>query len=710
MPKRTSFCLVLLGLFFLGSPLLAQYNVLHSFEGGTSDGDDPQGNVTLVGTTLYGTTRAGGTGNKGILFKIGIDGFNFQVLHNFGSDDGNTAYYPYGSLTAVGSTLYGAATCGEHYGAIYKIGTDGNNFAIVHEFQRGTADGAVPVTAPILSGSTFYGMTEEGGASNLGIIYKMDLDGGNFAVLHTFTGGTDGAWPHGGLLLDGSTLYGMTSRGGSTSDYGTVFKIGTDGNNYQILHVFTGGTTDGWYPDNGTLVLNGATLYGMTNYGGSSNYGTVFRIDTNGANFEIVWSFGFTVTDGAWPHGSLILVGSKLYGMTYAGGQYHGTLFGLGLGGGISVLHSFGNTGDGAYPYWSLIESGGYFYGMTNQGGAYGDHGTIFRCAPDLADISVSMAPDKMAPAQGESVTYTITVTNNGPCNAKYVRIHDALPAGIAFQYGGGDGYYNANTGVFDVNSNSGDTLTVGSSAILTLSGTVRASGTIANTAELWGLDCMDQTGSNDSSTVNINPVVQSQLLPPVLLTPASSATNQPSAMTFKWADTNGNPQEVKYKLRLKKQGGSYVNTTLAQNTTQYTKSGLAAGKVYSWNVMAVGNGTSIKNSAWANGGIDYSFTVAPPVTLTAPTLNSPANGATGQPLSVTLKWSDPNTAELHYKVRFKIAGGAYTITTLGPGVTELVKSGLKSGKTYYWSVMALGNGTSIKNSVWPADSHFSTI
>jgi hypothetical protein len=38
------------------------------------------------------------------------------------------------------------------------------------------------------------------------------------------------------------------------------------------------------------------------------------------------------------------------------------------------------------------------------------------------------------------------------------------------------------------------------------------------------------------------------------------------------------------------------------------------------------------------------------------------------------------------------------------------VKSGLAKGKTYCWSVQAVGNGTSIKNSAWPADRKFATI
>jgi uncharacterized repeat protein (TIGR03803 family) len=64
--------------------------------------------------------------------------------------------------------------------------------------------------------------------------------------------------PHGRLTLDptGTTLYGMTRNGGSLG-YGIVFSVDTSGNNYQVLHDFTGdtmGTNDGGTSDHGYVV------------------------------------------------------------------------------------------------------------------------------------------------------------------------------------------------------------------------------------------------------------------------------------------------------------------------------------------------------------------------------------------------------------------------------------------------------------------------
>ena len=698
---------LLLCVFFLGTPLLAQYTILHSFSGASS-GYDVQSNLVLVGATLYGTAYNGGAGNGGILFKVGIDGNGFQIIHDFWYGSDTMCYRPQGSLRVVGSTLYGIVTGGGYYGAVYKIDTDGNNFAVVHGFNNVATDGKYPKEAPIISGSTFYGLTSEGGANNKGTIYKMDLDGNNFTILHSFAGGDlDGQTPTGGLLLDGSTLYGMTSQGGpatgeSPNGYGTLFKIGTDGNNFQVLHFFAAGTSDGYYPDNGSLLLDGGMLYGMTMRGGASGYGAIFKVDTSGNNFGLVASGGGL--NGYWPHGSLILQGGFLCGLMSAGGTFQGTLFRVGTGGGFTVLHNFGDTGDGSIPDWSLIYSGGYFYGTTSGGGASGNYGTVFKLAPCQTDIAVGLTPDNTTPAQGATVNFTVTVTNNGPEDATGVQVQDALNGSLQYSSWSGDGTYYPATGVWDIGP-----LADGASATVTLTATVCGSGTLLNTAALRGLDGIDSNSANDSKTVQLNTIHQKQLVPPILADPASGQTDLTSPVKMRWEDTNGNPQEVKYKLRLKKQGGSYVNTTLPQNSYQFSKSGLALGKTYYWNVQAVGNGTSSTTSAWANGGVDFSFTMAPPVTLIAPTLTQPANNAAGQPSTVTLKWTDPNSNELHYKVRFKVAGGAYTVTTLGPDFTGLVKTGLKAGKTYYWSVMAVGNGTTIKSSAWPADFKFTT-
>src|ERR1039457_1227975 len=108
----------------------------------------------------------------------------------------------------------------------------------------------------------------------------------SFTLLNNSTN-SDGAYPYAGLILSGTTLYGTAVRGGSSS-YGTVFAVHTNGTGFTNLHSFTAPSatspytnSDGADPFAG-LILSGNTLYGTATYGGSSGYGTVFAINTNG--------------------------------------------------------------------------------------------------------------------------------------------------------------------------------------------------------------------------------------------------------------------------------------------------------------------------------------------------------------------------------------------------------------------------------------------
>ena len=55
-----------------------------------------------------------------------------------------------------------------------------------------------------------YGTTEGGGPGGYGTIYKMNTDGSQFSVLHSFSSVAQGC-PFGGLILVGSQLYGTAS-------------------------------------------------------------------------------------------------------------------------------------------------------------------------------------------------------------------------------------------------------------------------------------------------------------------------------------------------------------------------------------------------------------------------------------------------------------------------------------------------------------------
>ncbi len=388
-------------LALFASPAGAEVVILHSFAGGTTDGEGPLGSLTEMGSNLYGTASGGGSADLGVVFEVGIDGSGYQVAHSFGTA-ANDGAVPFGSLTANLSAFYGTTFGGggAGQGNVYKIGADGTGYTNLHSFTGGPGDGSAPVGSLALSGSTFFGTTSAGGSSGTGggtgdgTIFKINADGTGYSVLHSFLGGpNDGQDPQkGAQALSGNTIYGMTISGGST-DSGVVYKIGTDGTGFTVLHSFTFDPGDGNTPA-GSVILSGATLYGMTTIGGAAGMGTIFKMGIDGTGFTLLHSFGGAPSDGNDPLGELLMSGSTLYGTTYrGGGAGDGTLFSINTDGtGYDTMYSFaGGPNDGANPGADLIQIGSTFYGTTAFGGANND-GTVFSFTPVPEPSSLLLA------------------------------------------------------------------------------------------------------------------------------------------------------------------------------------------------------------------------------------------------------------------------------------------------------------------------------
>lgn len=347
---------------------------IFSFSG--SNGSNPYGSL-IRGTDglLYGMTAGGGTSDYGTVFKINADGTGHTVLHNFNYSNGGN---PYGSLIqSTDGSLYGMTYQGgaSGHGTIFKINPDGSGHTVLHNFNY--SNGGYPWGSLILSADgALYGVTQ-GGSSGSGTVFKTNPDGSDYTVLHNFNG-TDGSYPFSSLLqrADGA-LYGMTVQGGS-SNYGTVFKINPDGSGHTVLHNFN--YDNGAYPYGSILQSIDGALYGMTYYGGSSSYGTVFKVNTDGSDYTLLHNF--SNANGSYPLGSLIQsTDGSLFGMTNSGGSANaGTVFKINIdGSGHTVLYSFNSQSEGSSPVSSLVQGTNRdLYGISNQGGSSGG-GTIFK-------------------------------------------------------------------------------------------------------------------------------------------------------------------------------------------------------------------------------------------------------------------------------------------------------------------------------------------
>jgi uncharacterized repeat protein (TIGR03803 family) len=192
-----------------------------------------------------------------------------------------------------------------------------------------------------------------------------------FKSLYSFTGSPDGAAPYGAVIKDKSgNLYGTTSAGG-TSGFGTVYKLSKKGQE-TVLHSFTGGA-DGSDPVAGVVMDSSGNLYGTTRSGGSAGFGTVFELNRETGQETVLHAFTGGA-DGATPFSGLILDKSgNLYGTTFAGGSANdGTVYKVNIQAQQeTVLYSFAGDPGAAEPVYGnlLMDKSGNLYGTTQGGG-----------------------------------------------------------------------------------------------------------------------------------------------------------------------------------------------------------------------------------------------------------------------------------------------------------------------------------------------------
>jgi uncharacterized repeat protein (TIGR03803 family) len=390
------------------------------------------------------------------------------VLYNFyyGSDGA----YPIAHLTSDGAgNLYGT-TCnyeggGPGYGTVFELspnGSGGWKETVLYSFTGG-ADGSNPIDSGVIFDSVgnLYGTTYQGGANGLGVVFELSPVGGSWTetVLYSFAGGADGANPLTGVIMDrAGNLYGTVSSGavfeltpsgggwteqviyatevleeGLTMDaagniFGAgdsgVFELSPNGNggwSPTVIYTFCGYLPRPCGPV-GTLVLDQAgNLYGTTDFGGSNDNGTVYKlsIGTKGKWTGAILHSFLGGTDGRDPFAGVVLdAAGDIYGTTHFGGKSDGgTVYELvALFGTTSyrekLLWSFSGW-DGYWPLGSLIlDSSGKLYGTTVFGGSSGQ-GVAFEVAGVPATTTTTLTSLPNPSASGQAVTFTAVVASN---------------------------------------------------------------------------------------------------------------------------------------------------------------------------------------------------------------------------------------------------------------------------------------------------------
>jgi uncharacterized repeat protein (TIGR03803 family) len=267
-------------------------------------------------------------------------------------------------------------------------------------------------------------------------------------VLYRFSGGADGGNPHGPLVEDSAgNLYGTAEYGGDAG-VGVVFRLSlskTGKWKEAVLHSF-GGAGDGAYPAPGLAQDSQGNFFGATFSGGSGGGGVVFELSpgTHGTwNYSVLFGFGSADSGGGSnPSGSLALdPGGNLYGTTQLGGMVTctnfpgpcGVVFELSpaRGGGWTenVLYSFRGPPDGSFPYASpILDGSGNLYGATSEGGkgkCNDGEGTVIGCGTVF-----ELAPSKNG--WSESLLYQFSATEQNAPGSPLVFGADGSLYGVA--------------------------------------------------------------------------------------------------------------------------------------------------------------------------------------------------------------------------------------------------------------------------------------
>ena len=375
------------------------YKALHSFTGGI-DGGAPSGGPTIDGAgNLYGTTFSGGAG----------------------------------------------------YGTVYKLTQKGSGWIFNPLYSlRGGKDGTYPSSAVIIGlDGTLYGTTGGGGGGRCmsgypgcGTVFTLRpraaacqtaVCSWSEYVIHSFTGGSDGAYSFGNVVEGQSgNLFGTTVYGGMYGDCDNY-----DGFGCGIAYMLTpalggwketvlwnfGQGNDGQMPYAGMIFDKAGNLYGTTARGGQYGQGTVFQLTPSGSGWteNILYSFQGE-SDGSSPYAGLIVDASgNFYGATPVGGQGGGgTVFELTPSNGnwtFSVLYSFpGVQGTYTGPYGSLVmDKAGSLYGTTSGNfGQYGDYGTVFKLTPSADGWTYKLMYAFTGGPDGQSPYSALVLDSNG--------------------------------------------------------------------------------------------------------------------------------------------------------------------------------------------------------------------------------------------------------------------------------------------------------
>ncbi len=342
--------------------------------------------LSYAQSNLYGLTQYGGADNKGVPYRIKTDGSGFISYTDFNGTNGDKPGNGAGFVQCYGNGIAGMLT------ALTETSLGRGNRITIQTTQGGV------LTTPSINFSTdgsginpagkllmayngrLYGLTSAKAANNVGALFSTSATTESNVVYNALLPSIARS-PKGSLIQGpAGRLYGMAEFGGAY-DKGTIFSYDISKAGQTILKLIDlNGSATGSNPTGSLFFATDGKLYGMTRTGGAHGHGVIFSISPDGTNFKKIHDFDGKVT-GSTPLGSLVeFTDGQLYGMTSSGGLYgYGTIFCITSSGVFTKILDFDGA-NGKSPVGDLLVStdGATLYGTAYAGGI-NDKGVLFK-------------------------------------------------------------------------------------------------------------------------------------------------------------------------------------------------------------------------------------------------------------------------------------------------------------------------------------------
>jgi uncharacterized repeat protein (TIGR03803 family) len=214
---------------------------------------------------IYGTTAEGGAFGTGTLWRCNLDGTNYRIIlacdwhyrYNYYTDGSGVVKIssrmpnrPYGNVAIAKSGrifFTGFYGCETDQGGMGSIDPDGGNYRRM--FSADDQKGLNPFRGPLIIGDEVFGTSYENGYQQEsggdwdadGVVWKMNTNGTGYKIIKTFISsvGDEGYNPYAGLAYDGQYLYGTCTFGGGSGKAGTIWRLRTTGASFEVLYRFS---------------------------------------------------------------------------------------------------------------------------------------------------------------------------------------------------------------------------------------------------------------------------------------------------------------------------------------------------------------------------------------------------------------------------------------------------------------------------------------